>query len=610
MLVASGARLLRTPGVAATVLAALALGAAPALAAQRYAAPVEVGAKDCSSPANACGLARAIEDAQKGDEVIVEPGSYGTAGSPLSSIESGVEDLDVHGVDAAPGPPGAAVHSDGAYGISLYGAGDTISDLEVVDTATATGGSLLLEDATGERLVVRSGPTEAYACVLALVAALSDSLCESEGDVAAVGVNGDLDGPNNVTLRNVTAVAPNGDGVYAASNKERPIVMNVVNTILRGGTADIQAEVLDGASVAVVTSHSNYSAAHTVVKGGAAIVDDGTSQTSGDQGLSELFVAPADGDFRELPGAQTIGAGRIDAANGALDLEGDARTFAPGTSCASTDIGADQFAPAGGPAVSAAVAGTVGETTASLSGTANPLGGPGTAHFDYGPAAPGGGPPASYSSTPAQCLTVGDAAQSVAATLTGLLPDTTYYYRLVAANASATTTPAFTATFTTTATTTVLPTGPPSPPGLVLAPPSVTNLRQSAKAWREGGALARISSTHEGNSKALPVGTTLSFGLNETASVAFTFTRSVGGHMVGTSCVALAKRNERKHRCTRTVIAGTLTFTGHAGTDKVRFDGLISARHKLTPGSYTLRVVATVSARRSTTSTLRFTIVA
>jgi hypothetical protein len=56
------------------------------------------------------------------------------------------------------------------------------------------------------------------------------------------------------------------------------------------------------------------------------------------------------------------------------------------------------------------------------------------------------------------------------------------------------------------------------------------------------------------------------------------------------------------------VTAATLRFTGQAGTDKVRFEGVISKRHQLKPGSYTLLVTATASGRHSTTSTLHFTI--
>ena len=276
--------------------------------------------------------------------MILEPGSYGTPVAPLTKeLASGTEDLSVHGVDSSPGAPSAKIYSEAGYGVSLYGAGSTIRDLEIVDTDTSNGGSLLLEGVTGEQLVLRAGAKENYTCVLALTALLWDSVCENEGAGVAVDVDGTLDGPNNVTLRNVTAISEGGVGIYAASNpfKERSVKLSVLNTIARGGVYDIDAEKFTEPT-SITTSHSNYSAAHTKVEGGASITDDGTSQTTGNQGLSELFVDAATNDFRELVGAQTIGVGLIEPANGLFDFEGDARVFAGGTSCASGDVGADR----------------------------------------------------------------------------------------------------------------------------------------------------------------------------------------------------------------------------------------------------------------------------
>jgi hypothetical protein len=591
----------RAIGIGALALGVLALGSTPALAAQRYAAPTPAGTKDCSSVANACSLSTAVGSAAKGDEVIVEPGSYGTAATPLGSpISSGAEDLDIHGTDSSPGKPSATVYTQESYGIEIYGTGSTIRDLEVVDSGTSDGGSLLLEGATGEQLVLRAGTNEHYTCVLALTAILRDSVCENEGDGVAADVSGTIDGPNNVTLRNVTAVSTDGVGIYAASNpfKERSVKLTVLNTIARGGEYDILGEAFTEPST-VITSHSNYRAASIKVTDGATLADDGTSKTTGNQGLTELFVSPTTNDFRELLGAQTIGAGLIEPANGVFDFEGNARVFAGGTGCASTDVGADQFDPASGPTVTAATASAVGQTVATLSGTANPLGGTGTAHFDFAPAATGGGPPASFSATATQCLPVTNAARPVTTTLTGLTPGTTYYYRLVSTNGNATTTPAFTATFTTTA-------GGSSPPPVTS--PILTNLSQTAKTWREGKLPVRISSRRKDGKKALPIGTTFSFELNEPASATFTFTKSTGGRRVGKTCVAETKKNKHKRRCTRAVPVTTLTFSAHAGTNKLSFDGVISAHKKLPPGNYTLLATATTSGRHSATGTLHFTI--
>ena len=108
-------------------------------------------------------------------------------------------------------------------------------------------------------------------------------------------------------------------------------------------------------------------------------------------------------------------------------------------------------------------------------------------------------------------------------------------------------------------------------------------MRQSATRWRQGNGAARISRSKT------PTGTTFSFSLNEPATVTFSFTQRVGR---------------------RTAAAGTLTFAGHSGTNRVAFQGRISAAKKLKPGRYTLAITATNSAGlRSAPKSLSFTIV-
>ncbi len=148
-------------------------------------------------------------------------------------------------------------------------------------------------------------------------------------------------------------------------------------------------------------------------------------------------------------------------------------------------------------------------------------------------------------------------------------------------------------------------------PVVIVAPthmaPSLSSLSETAKTWREGNALAHISSKKR-TTKKLPLGTTFSFALNEPASVTFMFTEPANGRKLGKRCVAQTAKNKHKPRCTRTLTAGTITFSAHAGTNKVHFEGLISKHTKLKPGSYTLLVTATASGKRSTTETLKFTI--
>jgi|GEM_PF-2758286 len=613
-------------GVAGASIVMIAVGSAPALGATRYAAPAEAGAKNCSSPANACSLSVAMEGAHEGDEVIIEPGGYGSVFEPLiAPVRVIAKDVTAHGTDTSPGTPSALIFSDADFGVIVNGPGSTIRDIQVADVFKGGGASLLLTDASGEQVIARAGPEESSACALSRTAALIDSVCQRVSPGAAVRVTGIADPLNDVTLRNVTAVAPEGVGIAAESApaSERSVQIAAFNTIARGGLADIFV-FRDGQPAAVTTSYSNYSSANTKVEGGGSLTDDGTSMTTGNQGLGQLFVDPEEGDFREALGAQTIGAGLIDPANGSFDFEGDARAFAPGTSCASTDIGADQFIPASGPAVASSGVSAIGQTGATLSGTANPLGGGGTVHFDFGAAALGGGPPASVSSTPTQCLSVADTPQPVTATLTGLAPGTTYYYRLAATDANATTTSAFAATFSTAAlpapVTTTAPSTTPStspsttPPAtssaIASAPtPVLTDTRESATTWREGGALAYISAsktTHK--QRRPPIGTTISFSLNVPAKATLTFTEPAGGRKVGKTCVAETKKNKREHRCTRTVVAATLTFSGHAGTNKVRFEGRLSKHRWLGTGGYTLSIGATASGLHAAARTLHFTI--
>jgi hypothetical protein len=142
----------------------------------------------------------------------------------------------------------------------------------------------------------------------------------------------------------------------------------------------------------------------------------------------------------------------------------------------------------------------------------------------------------------------------------------------------------------------------------VAAAPVLSGLGQTAKTWIQGKLLAHLSSSRGKGKKKLPVGTTFSFKLDQPAHVTFTFTQTARGRRVGKRCVAQTHKNRRKHRCTRTSIAGALGFSAHAGKNKVRFQGLISKRKKLKPGSYKLLVVATASGTRSRTGTLSFTI--
>jgi hypothetical protein len=425
---------------------AVAAGAAPAFAATRYAAPAPAGAQNCSSEANACSIVTAVGGANPGDQVIVEPGDYGSPSSPLTTtIETGAQNVDIHGTGKGPGAPRAVIYSSAPYGVSVDGFGSQLSDLDIEDSGNSNGAALAFSGALAQRLLVWSGPDEAWGCDINGSAVLRDSLCEQQGLGEAIGVSGVLYGPNEVGLRNDTAVSTSGIGIYVASAGPRWSTVKVINTIARGGHYDIEA-FQAGASATVTTSHSNYGTTDT--GGGGTITDDGTSQTSGVQSPAQLFVNPVAGDFHEAVGAQTIATGDTSSANGATDFYGDPRK-ALGHACQTTDIGADEFQPAATPTVAATGVSAVTRRGATVSGLANPLGGTEVVYFQYGQAGPHGGGPSHHATTTPVCFAPTDSSMPVKAKLDGLRAGTKYFYRVVASDAAGETRPVFTATFTT-----------------------------------------------------------------------------------------------------------------------------------------------------------------
>ena len=148
------------------------------------------------------------------------------------------------------------------------------------------------------------------------------------------------------------------------------------------------------------------------------------------------------------------------------------------------------------------------------------------------------------------------------------------------------------------------------PPCVPPTPPVISGLKQSASKWREGRAAAQISSSPKAHIKRPPVGTTFTFGLDRAAVVTLRFTTTVPGRRVRGRCVGQTKRNRRRKRCSRTITAGVLSLTAHAGTDKVRFAGVLSSHKRLKPGAnYTLTLTASAAGLTSQARTLHFTIV-
>jgi hypothetical protein len=155
-------------------------------------------------------------------------------------------------------------------------------------------------------------------------------------------------------------------------------------------------------------------------------------------------------------------------------------------------------------------------------------------------------------------------------------------------------------TFTTT------PGGPGSGPNLIspltAGQPKLTALAQSASKWRRGHQQAKISRA--------PVGTTFSFNLSKPATVKLAFTQKASGRKVRGACRAPNPSNASKRRCVRTIVAGTLNLPGHAGLNKLRFQGLLASGKSLKLGSYNVSLTARdAGGLQSAAHSLSFTIV-
>ncbi|HET9198837.1 MAG TPA: Ig-like domain-containing protein [Solirubrobacterales bacterium] len=122
-------------------------------------------------------------------------------------------------------------------------------------------------------------------------------------------------------------------------------------------------------------------------------------------------------------------------------------------------------------------------------------------------------------------------------------------------------------------------------PAVDTTPPKITNVRVSAKRWLLGSRLASASR--------LPSGTTISFGLDEAARATVAFQRAQPGRRVGRKCAKPTAANRDRKACVRYVSAGELpAFAANPGANRVKFQGSLSRRKSLAPGTYRVVVRA------------------
>ncbi len=129
--------------------------------------------------------------------------------------------------------------------------------------------------------------------------------------------------------------------------------------------------------------------------------------------------------------------------------------------------------------------------------------------------------------------------------------------------------------------------------------PRLWAVSETQRVWRESGSRA---------GKHPPTGTTFKFSLDEAARVALAFTQQLPGRRIKHRCVAPGSGRRHGPRCVRIATVGTISLPGKAGRNSLRFDGVAHGR-ALTPGRYTVVIIANDGGVLSSPRTLTFTIV-
>ncbi|HTX31172.1 MAG TPA: choice-of-anchor Q domain-containing protein [Solirubrobacteraceae bacterium] len=489
---------------------------------------------------------------------IYNAGSLTISGSTIDHNNAG---FGGDGGDGGAGTPGGAGRAglDGGEGggVSSPGTYLSITNTTIADNGAGDGGS---GGAGGS----------------------SDNDLQSGGNGAAGGDGGDGGGLfvatslNQGRLLNATVAAnqvgPAGNGGEGGGGGSQGLSGSPGSAGVGGALADFGAgTVLQNTVVASNGADNCY---------GPNVVNGGHDLSYGDASCPDSTgVDPELGALEDNGGptetmALGSGSAAIDAvpATGAdcpaTDQRGALRPA--GAAC---DVGAYEVAT---PSASTGSAGTPTSASDSVTGVAfSPDVAAATAYFQYGPSTAYG------ADSPHQSVAPTTPAAPVSATLGGLLPGTTYHYRLVVTNGVGT---SFGAdrTFTTSAT----PTSKTAPaPGS--GRPTIAKLKITPK---------RFSRKH---------GATISYTLSESATTTFKVLRPRPGRTRGRTCAKPSRANRHGKRCTRWVAVGR-SFTHAAAAGTVRF--MLSAA--LAPGSYRLQATPHAGGLSGNTITTPFAVLA
>jgi hypothetical protein len=309
---------------------------ASASAAVRYADPsVQSDSPAPCTQASPCGIVKAVNQASRGDEVVLKPGEYQLTLSGVT-LEPPAGRVVVHGDFNAPRP---RIVSDSDQVLFMH-RNSTAAWLEIQDNADGAEGLVIDQTSAATQVVSRVGGKAATACTV--LGFINNSVCHATGagpKTYAVQSRLTRGLSATPTLRNVTAVAtqPTGTAVVVDATTDTKaggtpqassVQLSAVNVIASGGTPgqggyDVLAHADPSATAKATFDYSNYNTVQ-LAGSGASATPVGTAHN---QKALPTFADLAGGDLHENPCSPTVGAGVIDTKTGPVDADRQPRTL-------------------------------------------------------------------------------------------------------------------------------------------------------------------------------------------------------------------------------------------------------------------------------------------
>jgi hypothetical protein len=530
--------------VVKAVAVAVLCGAIPATAtaAVRHATPTGTGGEPCLE-LFPCSLSTAVGGAANGDQVLLASGTYTVTSSLVITTSISVE---------GPASPGLPFNAKIAYSGPINGV--------VVNAPNVALRRLSVEPAVGNELsaaVVNGGIPGAVFDRVNLrsnggsPALVGQDIVLRDSQVHTPGLFGLLAAQVTGTITGSTIVAgtqPTARAVLARASDDPTATLTIRNSILRGGLVDAEADnnVGPAATASIDIDYSSFDPGQVV-----ATNVDGTVTLGGRNvdAAATLIDAPLGFIPFQRAGSNTIDAGSAAAAAGSAgDIENDPRVMG-----SAPDIGADEYLPA--PTVTTGVATLVHSTGARLNGLAASGGRGGFCSFEFGTTTAYGTTLSSGS------IAAGPTPQVCFRGASGLVPGTTYHFRVIARNDSGTTN-GIDAVFTT-------PVRAPFPD---ITRPTVIGTSLTPASVRVGKSA------------------TLVLQSSEAGRIAVAVDRLAPGRKRGAKCLTTARTGRR---CTRAVRTGSVSGSAAAN---VKSTVLVPSRLIKKKGTYRITVVVTDAA--------------